>query len=92
MIYIGDSDTDIPCMKLVNSHGGHSIGVYNDVIKDKSKVYQMMKDKRIKYFAAADYNEGTDLDRLVKQIIHRTAANEELETWHYENEKEVYES
>ena len=52
----------------------------------------MMKDNRIKYFAAADYNEGTDLDKLVKKIIHRTAANEELETWHYENEKEVYES
>ena len=29
MVYIGDSDTDIPCMKLVNSYGGHSIGVYN---------------------------------------------------------------
>ena len=28
MVYIGDSDTDIPCMKLVNSNGGHSIGVY----------------------------------------------------------------
>ena len=27
MIYIGDSDTDIPCMKLVNSQGGYSIGV-----------------------------------------------------------------
>ena len=24
MIYIGDSDTDIPCMKLVNTNGGHS--------------------------------------------------------------------
>ncbi|MCF2553498.1 HAD family hydrolase, partial [Bacteroides caecigallinarum] len=29
MVYIGDSDTDIPCMKLVNSYSGHSIGVYN---------------------------------------------------------------
>ena len=33
MIYIGDSDTDIPCMKLVNSYGGHSIGVYNADIR-----------------------------------------------------------
>lgn len=89
MIYIGDSDTDISCMKLVNSHGGHSIGVYNDITKDKSKGFQMMKDNRIKYFAAADYNEETDLDRLVKKIIHRTAANEELETWHYRNNKEM---
>ena len=29
LVYIGDSDTDIPCMKLVNVNGGHSIGVYN---------------------------------------------------------------
>lgn len=29
MVYIGDSETDIPCMKLVNIYGGHSIGVYN---------------------------------------------------------------
>ena len=28
MVYIGDSDTDIPCMKLINSYSGHSIGVY----------------------------------------------------------------
>ena len=28
IVYIGDSDTDIPCMKLVNSNGGHSKGVY----------------------------------------------------------------
>lgn len=25
MVYIGDSDTDIPCMKLVNSNGGYSM-------------------------------------------------------------------
>ena len=29
MVYVGDSATDVPCMKLVNSYGGHSIGVYN---------------------------------------------------------------
>lgn len=65
MIYIGDSDTDIPCMKLVNSYGGHSIGVYNADTQDKKKVYKMMHDKRIKYFAAADYSEGRELDTLL---------------------------
>lgn len=83
IIYIGDSDTDIPCMKLVTSYGGHSIGVYNAESKDKTKVYKMMRDGRIKYFATADYREGTELDLLVKAIINRTAANEALEALHY---------
>lgn len=88
MIYIGDSDTDIPCMKLVSSYGGHSIGVYDAKTMDKTKVYRMMRDKRIKYFAPANYTEDTELDHLVKSIINRTAANEALETLHYEYKKE----
>lgn len=78
MVYIGDSDTDVPCMKLVNVNGGHSIGVFNADTQDKNKVHKMMRDNRIKYFAPADYSEGTELDMLVKAIIRRTAANEEL--------------
>lgn len=82
MVYIGDSDTDIPCMKLVNSHGGHSIGVYNPANGDKSKVYQMIRDARIKYFAPADYTEGSMLDTLIKEIILSTVAQEKLENRH----------
>lgn len=92
MVYIGDSDTDIPCMKLVNSYGGHSIGVYNAATNDKSKVYKMMHDGRIKYYAPADYSEGTELDNLVKSIINRTAANEALEDIYYQCKKENLEA
>lgn len=92
IVYIGDSDTDIPCMKLVNSYGGHSIGVYNAATNDKSKVYKMMHDGRIKYYAPADYSEGTKLDNLVKSIINRTAANETLEEIHYQCKKENFEA
>jgi len=84
IVYIGDSDTDIPCMKLVNTNGGHSIGVYNNDTLDKTKVYKMLHDKRIKYFAPADYTEDSKLDVLVKAIIDRTAAHEVLEGIHYE--------
>lgn len=79
MVYIGDSDTDIPCMKLVNTYGGHSIGVYSSETKDKAKVYKMMRDRRIRYYVPADYTEGSDLDVLVKSIVDRTATNEALE-------------
>lgn len=85
MVYIGDSDTDIPCMKLVNVSGGHSIGVYNADTKDKTKVHRMMAENRIKYFAPADYSDGSDIDVLVKAIIDRTAVNERLEEIHFTN-------
>ena len=93
MVYIGDSATDIPCMKLINLNGGHSIGVYNNDTLDKSKVYRMLSDNRIRYFAPADYTEGAELDRLVKAIIARTASNELLEE-HYlscKNERDAAE-
>ena len=95
MIYIGDSDTDIPCMKLVNSQGGYSVGVFNpsekDELKAKNKVYKMMRDNRISYFAPADYSEGSELDELVKLIIDKTVYNEKLYKKKYINQKEAIE-
>lgn len=88
MVYIGDSDTDIPCMKLVNSHSGHSIGVYNSETRDRRKVYKMMEDKRIKYFAPADYTDNSELDKLVKAIIDQTASNEKLMSVHFQCKQE----
>ena len=95
MVYLGDSDTDIPCMKLVNSQGGYSIGVFNpdekDQVKAKNKVYKMMRDNRISYFAPADYSEGSELDELVKLIIDKTVYNEKLYKKKYINQKEAIE-
>lgn len=91
IVYIGDSDTDIPCMKLVNTYGGFSVGVYNPA-QTKDKVYKMIKDNRIKYFAPADYRENKELDLLIKNIIERTVFNEKLESRHYNCLKEAMES
>lgn len=92
MVYIGDSDTDIPCMKLVNAYGGHSIGVYNPETQDKTKVLKMIMDNRIKYFAPADYTEGLELDNLVKAIIDKTSAYEILENKYFTNMAEAREN
>lgn len=89
MVYIGDSETDIPCMKLVNSYGGHSIGVYNPDGGDKSRVIRMLAENRIKYYAPADYREGSELDSLLKLILDKTAATEKLEEIHYTNKREI---
>ena len=82
IVYFGDSDTDIPCMKRVNSYGGHSIGVYDKASGNKEKVYRLIKNNRIRYFAPADYTEGSEIDCLVKAIINKTAAYEKLESKH----------
>ena len=87
MVYIGDSDTDVPCMRLVNSNGGHSIGVYDSETGDTRKVHKMMREGRIKYFAPADYREASELDSLLKKIIDRTASNEALESIYYQCNK-----
>lgn len=84
MVYIGDSDTDIPCMKLVNTNGGHSIGVYNSETNDKSKVFKMLSENRIKYFAPADYSENSKLEQLILKIIDRTKSNEILENFYFD--------
>ena len=89
IVYIGDSATDIPCMKLVNSYGGYSIGVYDPEINDKTKVYNMINENRIKYFVPADYSEGKNLDVLIKRIIDKTQKNEEIEKHYYENKVEA---
>lgn len=89
IVYIGDSDTDIPSMKLVNTYGAHSIGVYDPDTGNKEKVYRMMRDNRIRYFAPADYREGTELDRLIRAIIDKTASYENLESMHVESMKEM---
>ena len=73
MVYIGDSETDIPCMKLVNSYGGYSVGVYDPVTGDKSRVLKLLDEHRIGYFAPADYTEGSEMDALMKSILDKTA-------------------
>ena len=75
MIYIGDSDTDVPCMKLVRSRGGYSVGVYD---QSSDKVLKMIRDGRIDYYAPADYSEGGHLDELIKMIIGLIACRERL--------------
>lgn len=89
MIYIGDSDTDIPCMRLVNMNGGHSIGVYNPSTNDKTKVHRMIKENRIRYFEAADYSEGKPLDTLIKTIIEKIKFEEVLIHRHHQDKEDA---
>lgn len=72
MIYIGDGDTDIPCMKLVKLSGGHSIAVYNSRKKGcKNKAQKLIFEDRVNICANADYREGKRVDEYVKLIINK---------------------
>ena len=80
MIYIGDGSTDIPCMRLVKDQGGYSIAVYRARSPKKKKdADKLFHDKRVNYIAPADYSKESSLDRLVKMIIERMAAEYRLE-------------
>ena len=68
-IYIGDSDTDIPCMTLMTQFGGLSVGVYNENMGGKKKVEKLVKDGRIKAAVKADYSEGSEIEKVVQDAI-----------------------
>lgn len=90
IVYIGDSATDIPCMRLVNSLGGHSVGVYDSENTDsKDTVRRMIRDERIRYYVPADYTKGSEMDTFMHQIIDKTAAYEVLEEKHLRDRKEA---
>lgn len=67
MIYFGDGITDVPCMTFVKKQGGTSIALYQR--GKKSKVTNLLLDNRVNYICPADYQEGSELDSLVKCII-----------------------
>ncbi len=76
-------------MKLVNVYGGHSIGVYDPEKQNKNKVHALMKQNRIKYFAPADYSEGSIMGELIEDIILKTSIYEKLENKHIGDLKEA---
>lgn len=72
MIYLGDGETDIPCMKLVKNFGGKSIAVYDSVSR-KKVAEKMYHDQRVTFYSEADYREGETLDIYVKGCIEEIA-------------------
>lgn len=76
MIYIADGITDVPCMKLVKINGGYSIAVYQKKKKDQAN--ELLKNDRVNFVAQANYKEGSELDKLVKDVISEIALKDSL--------------
>ncbi|MBQ8742724.1 MAG: haloacid dehalogenase-like hydrolase [Clostridia bacterium] len=78
IVYIGDSATDIPCMRLVKSKGGYSIGVYDPSSDNRKKVYQLYNDGRISFYAPADYSARGNVSKYLKNIIDEISSREKI--------------
>ena len=79
MLYFGDGETDVPCMKLLKQLGGTSIAVYEPNNGKKATIAKrLLAHERVNYVCPANYAEGGNLDRLVKAIICKIKADESL--------------
>lgn len=72
MIYVGDGSTDVPCMKLVGSRGGHAIAVYTG--QRTHTVNDMLVHGRVHFVAPTDYRAGGDMEKIVLGIFESVAA------------------
>ena len=82
MIYFGDGDTDIPCMKIVKMFGGNAIAVYNNEAK-KATAQQLLDQDRVNFMAPTDYTEEGYMFSLVKAIIDKVKAESEYNKLKY---------
>lgn len=79
MIFIGDGETDVPCMRLLVEQGGYPIAVYAPgAKKGRAKAKDLIEQRRASFIAPADYSEGKALDQIADGILKEIAAREGL--------------
>ncbi len=82
MIYFGDGDTDVPCMKIVKMWGGHSVAVYApDSEKKKADAKKLLKEGRVHFVTPADYRPESRTYALTCAIIDKIKADYDLKAF-----------
>lgn len=77
MIYLGDSQTDIPSFKTVKVGGGLSICVYDERSAHSRDVAQeCFIEGRVNFFTPANYTEEGELFHLIKNNLESIAGKE----------------
>ena len=89
MIYFGDGETDIPCMKMVKEHGGHSIAVYNNEAKEKI-AQQLIREGRANFMCPANYSKASAMNIVVKRILDKIKADFEFDRLIELNQKKAW--
>ena len=87
MIYLGDCITDIPSMRMTRENGGYAIAVYQN--DDKRIAENLLSDNRIDFYAKANYEENSEIDRLIKNILASIAIKSRLKDLHNLQLKEI---
>ncbi|MCH4155843.1 MAG: haloacid dehalogenase-like hydrolase [Muribaculaceae bacterium] len=76
MIYFGDGETDIPCMRLVKQLGGNSIAVYKPRNTSKKKCATgLVADGRVNFACPANYTSSGEIIKVVESIIKHIKSN-----------------
>lgn len=79
MIYFGDGDTDVPCMKIVGMFGGHPIAVYKpDDSRKKATADKLKRQKRVSFSIPAIYTSDSKAYKVVCAIINKIKADWDL--------------
>ena len=76
MIYMGDGLSDVPCMKMMRAYGGQAIAVYQ--ASNRQGVEKLLGDGRVDFIFPADYREGMELDRTVRDILRKMTITDRL--------------
>ena len=88
MIYFGDGETDIPCMKLIKQQGGKSIAVYNPKKRGKkAPAEKLIAENRVNFVCPANYSEGGEIHKVVTTIIDKIKSDYEFKQLLLEHEK-----
>ena len=69
MIYIGDGDSDVPCMAVTMKNGGHAVAVYPPGQKDSRQCLELLRADRVHFIAPADFSQRSKLCRLLESIL-----------------------
>ena len=81
MIYFGDGDTDVPCMKIVNMFGGHSIAVFDpENEKKRAQTLKLLRQGRVRFITPAIYTKDSRTFKVVCSIIDKIKADCELDS------------
>lgn len=81
MIYFGDGETDVPCMKIISMFGGHSIAVYKQGNEKKRALARRLKRQgRVKFAVPANYTKDSEAFKVVCAIIDKIKADYVLQS------------